>query len=255
MFFFLSKTLNYLAMPLTIVVVLLLASRLFRNGLWKKRLLWAGLILLFFFTNEFIANEVMKRWEVDARPFDSLRKYRLGIVLTGAAIPQLKPDDRVYFAKGADRVIHTVQLYKLGLIDKILVSGGSGRIIDIQEREADGFRDVMLLMGVPDSAIMVENWTRNTHESALEVKKMLDRHGYRDEECLLITSAFHMRRSMACYRNVGLEPDDFSTDFYAHGGVYYPDAFFIPKLDALIIWHKLVREWVGFTAYWMAGYV
>lgn len=255
MFFFLSKTLNYLAMPLTIVVVLLLASRLFRNGLWKKRLLWAGLILLFFFTNEFIANEVMKRWEVDARPFDSLRKYRLGIVLTGAAIPQLKPDDRVYFAKGADRVIHTVQLYKLGLIDKILVSGGSGRIIDIQEREADGFRDVMLLMGVPDSAIMVENWTRNTHESALEVKKMLDRHGYRDEECLLITSAFHMRRSIACYRNVGLEPDDFSTDFYAHGGVYYPDAFLIPKLDALIIWHKLVREWVGFAAYWMAGYV
>lgn len=255
MFFFLSKTLNYLVMPLTIVVVLLFASRLLRSAFWRKRLLWTGLILLFFFTNEFVANEVMKRWEVDARPFDGMHKYKLGIVLTGAAIPELKPDDRVYFAKGADRVIHTVQLYKLGLIEKILVSGGSGRLVDIQEREADRFRDVMVLMGVPDSVIMVENWTRNTHESALAVKKILDKQGYIDHECLLITSAFHMRRSMACYRNVGLEPDDFSTDFYAHHGIYYPDAFFVPKLDALIIWHKLVREWVGFTAYWMAGYV
>ena len=73
-------------MPLTIVVVLLFASRLFRNALWRKRLLWAGLILLFFFTNEFVANELMKRWEVDARAFKSMHRYKLGIVLTGAAI-------------------------------------------------------------------------------------------------------------------------------------------------------------------------
>lgn len=255
MFFFLSKTLNYLVMPLTIVVVLLFASRVLRNSVWSKRLLWSGLILLFFFTNEFVANELMKRWEVDARAFDSMHKYKVGIVLTGAAIPELKPDDRVYFAKGADRVIHTVQLYKLGLIERILVSGGSGRLISIQEREADRFREVMVLMGVPDSVILVEDWTRNTHESALAVKKILAEQGYRDQDCVLITSAFHMRRSMACYRKVGLVPDDFPTDFYAHQGVYYPDAFFVPKLDALIIWHKMVREWAGFTAYWIAGYV
>lgn len=255
MFFFLSKTLNYLVMPLTIVVVLLLASRLLRSALWRRRLLWAGVILLLFFTNEFVANEIMKRWEVDGRAFNSMHKYKLGIVLTGAAIPELKPDDRVYFGKGVDRVVHTVQLYKLGLIDKILVSGGSGRLIDIGEREADRVRDVMVLMGVPDSVIMIEDWTRNTHESAIEVKKLLNEQGYSSSECLLITSAFHMRRSLACYRNVGLTPDDFSTDFYAHQSVYYPDAFFVPKLDALIIWHKLVREWVGFAAYWIAGYV
>ena len=255
MFFFLSKTLNYLVMPLTVVVVLLFSSRLFRNALWRKRLLWAGLILLFFFTNEFVANELMKRWELDARAYKSMHRYKLGIVLTGAAIPELKPNDRVYFGKGADRVVHTVQLYKLGLIERILVSGGSGRLIDIQEREADRFRDAMVLMGVPDSVIMVENWTRNTHESALEVSKILDEQGFSSEECLLITSAFHMRRSLACYQHVGLAPDDFSTDFYAHQSVYYPDAFFVPKLHALIIWHKLAREWAGFTAYWIAGYV
>ena len=255
MFFILSKTLKYLVMPLTIVVALLLVSRVVRNRSWRRGLFWTGLVLLLIFTNEFIANELMKRWEVDARPFNSLKQYKLGIVLTGTIIPEIKPDDRVYFSKGADRIVHTVQLYKLGLIDKILVSGGSGRLVDIKEREADRFREVMVLMGVPDSVILLENETRNTHESAKEVKIMLDELGYLSSDCLLITSAFHMRRSLACYKKVGLPLDTFSTDFYAHQGVYYPDAFFVPKIDALIIWHKLVREWVGLIAYKFAGYV
>jgi uncharacterized SAM-binding protein YcdF (DUF218 family) len=255
MFFFLSKTLNYLVMPLTIICALLLISRLVRPNVWRKTLLLTGIVLLFLFSNEFIANELMKAWEVEAKPYSEMRRYKLGIVLTGAVMPQLKPDDRVFFQKGADRVVHTVQLYKLGRIEKILVSGGSGRLIDIQEREADRFKEVMVLMGVPASAILLENQTRNTHESAQEVARILPDLGYTSNECLLITSAFHMRRSLACYRKVGLPLDAFSTDFYAHAGIYYLDSFFLPKIEALIIWHKLVREWVGFVAYWIAGYV
>lgn len=242
-------------MPLTVVAVVLVASRIVRNTAWRKRLLGAGLILFFLFSNDFIANELMKRWEVDARPFAEMERYKVGIVLTGTVIPELTPDDRVYFSRGADRVVHTVQLYKLGLIEKILVSGGSGRLVDIQEREANRFREVMMLMGVPDSVIIVEDRTRNTRESAVEVKKILDARGYASDDCVLITSAFHMRRSLACYKKVGLPLANFSTDFYAHGGTYYADSFLFPKLDAFIIWHKLVREWVGMAAYSIAGYI
>jgi uncharacterized SAM-binding protein YcdF (DUF218 family) len=255
MFFFLSKTLNYLVMPLTIVCACLLLAIVLRNTIWKKRLAFSGLILLFIFTNEFIANELMRAWEIDTKPYAAMRPYKVGIVLTGAVMPLLTPNDRVYFQKGADRVVHTVQLYKLGLIQKILVSGGSGRLIDIQEREADKFKEAMILMGVPDSAIIVENQTRNTHESAVAVKHILDSLDYPVAGCLLITSAFHMRRSLACYRKAGLPIDVFTTDFYAHPPVYYVDAYVLPKLDAMIMWHKLVREWVGFAAYKVAGYV
>lgn len=255
MFFILSKTLNYLVMPLTMVAGCFVAAALLKYSSWRKRTFVAGLILLFLFTNEFISNELMKAWEVDATPFRDMNKYKVGIVLTGAFIGGQQPDDRVYFSRGADRVVHTVQLYKLGLIERILVSGGSGRIVDIGEREADKFRDAMILMGVPDSAIVLENTTRNTHESAIAVKELLRESGYDSRQCVLITSAFHMRRSLACYRKVGLHMDAFATDFYGHHGTYYPDSFLIPKIDALIIWHKLVREWVGFIAYWIAGYV
>lgn len=255
MFFILSKTLSYLVMPLTIVVGLLLASRVVRSKQWRNRLMWTGLILLFIFSNDFVANELMKSWEVKTTAYSQMREYKLGVVLTGAVIPQLKPDDRVYFSKGADRVIHTVQLYKLGLIEKVLISGGSGRIVDIPEREADRFKEAMVLMGVPDSVIILENETRNTYESAQEVKSILQDLQYSADDCLLITSAFHMRRSLACYRKAGIGMDTFSTDFYSHAGKYYPDAFFIPKVEALVIWNKLAKEWVGFIAYWFAGYV
>ena len=255
MFFFLSKTLSYLVAPITIISACLFASLLVKHKVWRKRLTLGGVILLLFFSNEFIANEFMKAWEVKAKPFADMRHYKVGIVLTGVTIPELTPGDRIYFQKGADRIVHTVQLYKLGIIDKILVSGGSGRIVVLEEREANQFRDAMLLMGVPDSVIVLENQTRNTRESAVEVKKMLADLGYSSDECVLITSAFHMRRSLACYAKVGLDIDPFSTDFYARQGDYYFDAFFIPKLEALIIWHKLSREWMGFIAYWTAGYV
>lgn len=255
MFFFLSKTLYYLTMPLSIVALCFVLSYVLQSGLWRRRLRIGGIVLLLLFSNEFVANEVMKAWETETPAYSSMRKYKLGIVLTGALIPQMKPDDRVYFHRGADRVVHTIQLYKLGLIEKILVSGGSGRIIDIGEREADQFKKAMILMGVPDSVILVENLTRNTHESAAAVKSMLDDLDYASEECLLITSAFHMRRSLACYRKAGLPLDSFSTDFYARADVIYLDAFLIPKPEALVIWHKLVKEWLGLAAYWVAGYV
>jgi uncharacterized SAM-binding protein YcdF (DUF218 family) len=209
---------------------------------------------MLFFSNGFIANEFMKAWEIPARRFDALNRYKLGIVLTGATL-DLQPDDRIYFQRGADRVTHTVQLYKTGLIEAILISGGTGRLTGEAEPEANKFKRAMVLMGVPEESILIENETRNTYESAVQVKEMLKDSTYQNSDCLLITSAFHMRRSLACYRKAGLNPEPFSTDFYSYERNFYFDSLFIPKLEGLVIWHKLAKEWAGFMAYKLAGYI
>jgi uncharacterized SAM-binding protein YcdF (DUF218 family) len=254
MFFVLSKTLNYLAMPLTLICISFLAFVFVRNAKWKKRFFWAGLILLLFFSNEFIANEVMRAWEIGPREIRSLPKYKLAIVLTGSTYTH-EPSDRVYFQRGADRVTHTVQLYKEGYVEKILISGGSGRLVNESEPEADRFKEAMVMMGVNEADIIIENQTRNTAESAIEVKKMLADGGFTDKDCVLITSAFHMRRSLACYVKQGMHPDVFTTDFFSHPRDFYLDTLIIPQIDSIIIWHKLTREWVGFAAYKLVGYV
>jgi uncharacterized SAM-binding protein YcdF (DUF218 family) len=255
MFFVLSKTLNYLTQPLLIVCLLLVASSFTKKSFRKRWLFGTGLGLLLFFSNDFIANEIITLWEIPPTPFASINKqYDYGILLTGVTKFPMEPNDRVYFNRGADRVTHSVQLYKLGFIRKILVSGGSGRLIDINEREADEVAKALILMGVPKGDIEIENQSKNTHESALAVKKILYGKAH-PENCLLITSGYHMRRSAACFDKVGFKMDAFSTDFLSHKRAFTLDVLIVPKLEGFGIWSALIKEWVGFTAYWVSGYV
>lgn len=255
MFFVLSKTLNFLVLPLTMVFIPFVLSVVIKKQPWKKRFFWTGFILLVFFSNDFVSNEAMKAWEVDPIPFSEMRPHTLGIVLTGATQSFLQPNDRVYFHRGADRVTHTIQLYKLGLIKQILISGGTGLLIKEGEPEANKFKKVMVMAGVPENDILIENKTRNTGESAIAVKKIVDSLQYEPKDCLLITSAFHMRRSLACYNKAGLNVEPFSTDFYGVPEKLFIASLLMPSIQGFIIWEKLFKEWTGLIAYKLAGYV
>src|SRR5690606_30204321 len=115
--------------------------------------------------NDFIANEVMLAWEPDAVAYQDIGKtYDLGILLAGVTRSGNTPDDRVYFQRGVERITHTLQLYRLGKIRRVLVAGGSGRLLDIGEREADDIRSALIMMGVDPVDILVESNSRNTRE-------------------------------------------------------------------------------------------
>jgi len=255
MYFFLSKTLGYLVRPLVILCLAFLASWIVRNKRWKKILLIAGFSLLFLFSNEFIANELLNVWEIKATPLASMnRTYTYGILLCGTTRSETGPPDRVYIGQGADRINHTMQLYKLGKIKKIIISGGSGRLIDIGTREADDLFALLQLMGVPAEDMIVENQSRNTHESAVEVAKLLQPLT-RPSDCLLITSATHMRRSLATFKRAGWDCTPFPVDFHGHVRKFDFDILFIPKVEAVAWWQALLKEWTGYVTYWFAGYI
>jgi uncharacterized SAM-binding protein YcdF (DUF218 family) len=255
MFFVLSKTLSYLLKPLVIICACLVLSLVLKNARWKKRLLVISTVMLLFFSNEFIMNEVMRAWEVRVTPFNEIhRKYEFAVLLCGAAKSEVGPRDRVYIALAADRINHTLQLYKLGFVRKIMISGGSGRLIDTGDREAEQLSSLLQLMGVPAADIIIENNSRNTHESAVEVRRILQ-DITTPQNCILVTSASHMRRSAACFEKVGWPMDQFSTDFLCHYRKFTFDVLFIPKMEAFTSWHTLLKEWTGYIAYWIAGYV
>lgn len=257
MFFILSKTIHYLTMPFVVLCLCFLISVLLKPGKWKRRFFWTGFVFLFFFSNEFILNEVFRRWEVQPTPYEAITApYDWAVVLTGVTqLAEGKPEDRTYFQKGADRVTHAVQLYKLGLVKNILVSGGSGRLVDVGHVEAEEIRQAMVMMGVPDSVIVTEVDSKNTHESAVAVARLFKEKNIRSENAVLITSAFHLRRSLKCFKNEGIEMKGFSVDFYSHPTQWTPDVLLVPDVYAIFKWHRLIKEWVGITAYWFAGYI
>jgi uncharacterized SAM-binding protein YcdF (DUF218 family) len=254
MFFFLSKTIGLLTQPLVLFGLLLLAGVLIRNTRWKKRLLLFSVALYLLWGNEFISNELLRMWELPPTPYSAINKqYEYGIVLTGVTKAQVGPPDRVFFARGADRATHAIQLYKLGIIRKIIISGGVGRLVDIGQTEAADLRDFMILCGVDRTHILVESKSNNTAESAREVTSLF--RGVDPQQFLLITSAFHQRRSLACFKKQGWSLDHFSADPFAHARRYTFEILFVPDLDAWMNWQILFKEWSGMIMYRLAGYI
>jgi uncharacterized SAM-binding protein YcdF (DUF218 family) len=255
MFFYLSKTINYLTMPMVIIGILLLLSILLKNKKRRSFCLYLGIGSFLFFSNDFVANEVATLWELPATPFIAItKKYDYGIVLTGVTRLDLEPTDRTYFGRGADRVTHTVQLYKLNLINQIVISGGNGSLLKSGKQEADDLAAAMIVMGVPKEAIIIEKKSRNTHESTQALTVLMGEK-LKQSNNLLITSSYHMRRSRACFKKVGIEVDTVSTDFITHPRKYTPNVLIIPQVDALANWQIMIHEWTGMIAYKLAGYI
>jgi len=252
MFFILSKTVALLFMPLSIVLITLALSFVVKPVKFRKYLRILSLVLLMFFSNKGLINSIFKAWEVETIPFEKLGKYDVGIVLAGIVLKKDNPDDRVYFQKGADRIIHASQLYHQGKINKILISGGSGNLLDQELKESSLLGRYLESRNIPPEDIWIEIESRNTYENAVQTKKILDR-DFGKGKYLLITSAFHMRRAQACFEKLGMEVSPFSTDFYAEKANIA--AYFSFSAFSLMKWTILIKEWLGYLAYWAAGYV
>lgn len=255
MFFILSKTLNYLAQPLVILGLLVGISFLIKKTRWRKALRLMALALTFIFTNDFITNEIIGLYETPITPLASIeRKYEFGIVLTGVTAINKQVADRVYVVSSPDRVNHSVMLYKRGIIKKLLISGGSGQLLGDDYSEAKELFGLYVQQGVDSAHLLLEGGSRNTAESAIAVKAMLATI-VSPENCILITSGYHMPRSRACFEKQGWRCDVFATDIKFHKREFTPESFLIPKIEALFTWQAMLKEWVGLMAYKVQGYV
>lgn len=251
MFFILSKTLYFLIMPVTLIVLAFLLSWFYKK--YRRFFLLSGLILLLLFTNYFLSNALVRWWEIPPTPLSKLPNYEVGIVLGGITSDK-EPRDRVHVSGAADRILHAIHLYRIGKIDKILISGGSGKILKDSIPEAELLKNILLLSKVPESDILIEASSRNTHENASFSAEILNER-YGNEKYLLITSAFHMRRAEACFKKVGLEVDPFSVDMRGNEFEFTPDELIIPTSAAIGNWEVVIREIVGMLAYKISGYI
>ena len=251
MFFILSKTLYFLLMPVTLIVLAFLLSWFYQK--YRRFFLLIGLVLLLLFTNRFLSNTLIRWWEVSPTLLNDLPAYEVGIVLGGITSDK-EPRDRVHVSGSADRILHALHLYREGKIKKILISGGTGKILKDSIPEAVLLKKILLLSQVPEQDILTESSSRNTRENALFTAEMLGEE-YAYQKILLITSAYHMRRARACFEKAGLPVDTYSVDLRSEENAYTPDILFIPSASAIGSWEILIKEWVGMIAYKVSGYI
>jgi len=147
------------------------------------------------------------------------------IVLLGGGMGAPKKEgDLPEMSGAADRVWHAARLWHAGKAQYIIPTGS-----------AEQKTSLVLLkdLGVPESAIIVENQAVNTVENGVYTRKLVDRLKL-NKKVLLVTSASHMRRSIMIFKAVGLSPVPAAVDHEAtYGG------WLRIKDTGVSIWHFL----------------
>jgi uncharacterized SAM-binding protein YcdF (DUF218 family) len=220
----------------------------------KKRLLRTTLILFYLFSNSFITDEFVRLYEERDQTYSELTgTYDVAIVLGGFS--NYDPtQELIQFHSATDRLMAGLQLYKTGRAKKILISSGSGQIMNPDEKEALFIKDYLLKIGIPKEDLIIESESKNTRENAMFTAEILNKK-YNEGKYILVTSAMHMPRAKRCFNKVNLDITPFSVDQQAGKRKYLMDHLLIPNVDSFARWQNLIKEWVGFIAYKFSGYI
>ncbi|MGA0555727.1 YdcF family protein [Larkinella sp. VNQ87] len=256
MFYFLSKTLTFLFMPMGLIAVALLFALLTKNRARQRKALIGATLLLFIGGNGFITNELARWWEVPPTVLPARTSPRVGVVLTGGLMktsPELQ--NRLHLSDQADRVGQALLLYKTGQIQKILISGGIGGIIKRKTGDEGHLsRQFLIIGGVRAEDIVLENKSINTYENARFSAPVL-RQQFSGYEVVLITSGWHMRRAIGCFEKQAVSVTPFPAAPMASERQYAPNHLLFPSEGALHDSYWILHELVGFATYRIMGYL
>jgi uncharacterized SAM-binding protein YcdF (DUF218 family) len=133
---------------------------------------------------------------------------------------------------------------------RVIFSGGSANLISADAREADYAAAMFESLGVSRERLAMERRSRNTQENAEFARAMISPGP--GERWLLITSAFHMPRSVGVFRKAGFPIEPFPVDWRI-GGRSDLFNFSVSALEGLGRIDTAIREWIGLTAYWATG--
>ena len=172
-----------------------------------------------------------------------------GVIVLGGA---LNPE--AYFThpgsglnSAATRIIEAARLARAYPTARIVYSGGPRPSEAPNVNEGEAARDLLVALGVDPARVTLDLESRNTYENAVEAARLIEpRPGAR---WLLVTSAFHMPRAIACFRAVGFPVTAFPVDFKyrQREKIGFDFASGLADLDLA------AHEWVGLVAYRMLG--
>lgn len=255
MFYYLSKIFWLVADPIDLTAILLAVGLLALLLGWRRlgaALSTAALALLLLATWTTFGALLLRPLEDRfARP-DPAPADIAGIVVLGGGF-----EGAVNLARGGyelndsgDRMVEAAILALRYPQAKLVVSGGQGSLIVDAEGDADSAPRLLTALGVGPGRLVLENRSRNTYENAVFSRDMVKPQP--GQKWLLVTSAFHMPRSMALFRKAGFDVVAWPAD-YKTLGTERPGLTRDNQLDSLRNASIGIREWVGLIAYWLTG--
>lgn len=254
MFPVLTRIFWLLVQPVSIAVLLLLLGWLLsfraKRG-WSRTFLALG-ILVFLLTGftTFGYALIAPLEDRFARPADPVRID--GIVVLGGGMDGEVNDVRGGWElnRSGDRMVEAVRLALRYPDARIVIAAGPAALAMDQEPEAYAARRMFEGFGVAAERLILDDKSRNTEENAQFAKALTGTTG--TETWLLVTSAFHMPRSVGLFRKAEFAVVPWPVDYLASGNEGFRLKF-DQSPENIAVASIALREWVGLLGYRLTG--
>lgn len=242
MYFFFSKVLYFAILPGNWILLLLIISFIAKSKTARIRLRIAAVIVYLIFACPFLLKTVGNWWDYKPDKMDPNKQYSCAIVLGGFS--SFNDDGSGYFNNSGDRFIQTLKLKAEGRVQKVLITGGSGKLVGNKFAEAPWVKQQFVDFKVPASDVLIEGQSKNTKENAQFSRDTLNKNGIKGPY-ILVTSAFHMRRSFYIFKKAGLDVIAYPCNYtFSKTGFSILDLF--PDVGTLGDWSTYLKEIVGY---------
>lgn len=197
----------------------------------KLAVILAGITFVFYLLCTSVVAEQTMGWLESAYEPPANPQGDVIIMLGGGAMPDSPDVDGTgaLCASPANRLLTAVRLQRR-LDVPILVSGG--QVYSDSGPEAQIARRILLSLGVPDDKILVETKSINTTQNAKFSTEILREHGL--SKPLLVTSAFHMKRSVLNFEKQGVAVTAYPADYQVSHHPVFHYTKLRPQTEALL---------------------
>jgi uncharacterized SAM-binding protein YcdF (DUF218 family) len=173
------------------------------------------------------------------------------LVLGGAVDPRLSLSyGETVFGSSVARVLAGVALARRHPEAKLALIGGEGDFLPVGFAESRATSSFVVEEGIPAARIVLEEQSRSTHENAVYAKDLI--RPKPTEKWILVTSAYHMPRAMACFRAVDWQVIAYPVDFRVDPRTGLRANFNL--LEGLSAATVAGKEWAGLVGYRLLGW-
>ncbi len=240
---YLHKIFPMLVSPLAIALALIVYGAVTS----RKKIIYATIAALYVLSTPIASKHLFGL--IEGPPFrqdpTALPSADAIVVLSGMLAGVPSTNGIVYEWSNPNRFFAGIELFRLSKSSKLIFTQGQLPWTSQMEPEGVVLKRFAESMGIPSSNILLTGEAKNTEEEAKAVRKLFP--GL-NPSVLLVTSAFHMQRSVQLFESQGLKVTPYPVDFRVMIRDFTPMDV-LPDAESLELTSLALREQIGRTYY------
>lgn len=218
----------------------------FKSCKWAKRLALSGLFGIFFLATVPVGLWMFTFLENRFPKPEVIPEDAVGVILLGGPfeLQMMEKRHETVFNLTAGRIFEFIEFTKKYPHLKRVFSGG-GRKLPIIDGKLQGEADLIKVlfdrMGYDTQEMIFEGTSRDTIENAWKTKDIIQPKA--DEKWVLMTSAYHMPRSVGLFKKAGWNVIPYPVDY--HALATYEPWFFWGLRDGLMTFYYAAKEFLA----------